>query len=63
MEKEEQTGDIEMAWRDVPRGLYRGEWDANKGEISTLDYCGSSRCHLSTKRGALFNEWGVFEPR
>lgn len=40
-----------MAWREVPWGLYRGEWEAKK---SRLDYCGS----LSTKRGALFVECG-----
>jgi hypothetical protein len=44
-----------MAWGDVPRGLYRREWEAKKGGMSTLDYCGWV---LSTKRGALFIECG-----
>lgn len=42
MERErEQIGEIEVAWGDVPRGLYRRQWEAKKGGMSTLDYCGS----------------------
>jgi hypothetical protein len=40
MERErEKTGDIEMAWGDVLRGLYRRQCGAKKGGMSTLDYC------------------------
>jgi hypothetical protein len=58
VEREEQTGDIEMAWRDVPRGLYRGEWDAKKGEINRLDYCGSSRVSSVNKEGSIVQRMG-----
>lgn len=62
MERErEQTGEIEMAWRDVRRGLYRGEWEAKKGEISTLDYCGRWWVSTVDKEGSIVQRMRVFK--
>jgi hypothetical protein len=50
----EQTGELEMAWGEVPRGLYRREWEAKKAEMSRLDYCG----WCQQRGAALFVECG-----
>jgi hypothetical protein len=42
-----------MAYREVLKGLYRGEWETKKGEISTLDYCGSSVLSTVNKEGSI----------
>lgn len=47
----EQTGEVETAWGDVPRGLYRREWEASKAARLALDYCGL--CGVNKGEGSI----------